>query len=142
MNNFKLYILQNNRTIYLSSFDGSETIQHNLSGVYDEELDEQENSQFTLTFSMLGRVGSCSDGVKLNEDSEVILDTKNNLPPHSTYHEMDNKLIDLLPVGAKLRLSQDNAGRVIDFVITKISPVPYQQNVEYKFTAQDIVSYQ
>lgn len=112
MKKFKLYLI-GRHNLCLSSFDIDNTTPQNGYGTYNESLSQSENDQYQLTFSMAQYVG---------------------------FQQNYNYYLDLLPIGAQLRLVRDDSSW-INFIITERSPQFLSGNLIYAFTAQDEVSF-
>lgn len=97
----------------LSSFDVDNITPQNGYGAYNESLSQSENDQYQLTFSMAQYVG---------------------------FKQNYNYYLDLLPIGARLRLVRDE-NSWINLIITERSPQFYAGNIIYAFTAQDEISF-
>ena len=110
MQSYELYAIHNGHKILLDAT--KLTVGH----VYNEQLTEAQNDQYTLTFDM----------------------------PRFIHFEGEtrqyNYWLDIVKLGYKLRLVLDKT-RIIDLIITSVSPALSQQNVVYSYTAQDEVSY-
>lgn len=83
---------------------------------YNEELSESENSQFSLSFSIVTK----------KYKNDYLIDT--------------NPLLSYYFIGAKLYLILDY-NKEIDFIIKDIQPSSSQNSAVYQITAQDEVSY-
>ena len=120
MKYFKIWLRNPGQNILLTSFD---LYNYNSlikpTGTFDEKLDEGENSQFTLTFSMMGYI--------IDKDSE------------NQVQLVKNYYVDLLPIGSYIELDYDST--LIGFIISDRTPKLYKNNVVYEYTAQDEVSY-
>lgn len=112
MRNFVLYLDLDNHLIPVGSSSASEFKEFST---YNENLDEAENDQYTLTFSVVAK-SYTDDKIQWN-------------PLLSFYH-----------MGAKMRLLIDGHKR-IDLIIKGVAPKTNQLNTEWNITAQDEVSY-
>jgi hypothetical protein len=113
--NFKLYIVNDRYKVCLTNFDSSNNA-NSFAWTHEEELEAEENDQYTLTFSMPGY--TIFDG-RLTK----------------------NHYVDIAQVGAKLVLYLDDETQQINFIISSIEPELKEDNVIYSYTAQDEVSY-
>lgn len=117
MKGFKLYFYPNDSTIpvLFSQYTDDET--SNIT--FNESLSENENDQYTLTFSI------------------VDIFAKNQRFPAVTV------LGQYLRIGRKLRLECENheSTNYIDFIISSISPEGKPSNIIYNITATDYFSY-
>lgn len=87
-----------------------------VTHVYGEQLTEAQNDQFTLTFNM-----------------PRFIDFKGETRQY-------NYWLDVVKMGAKLELVLDSF-RIIDLVVTSVSPSLNEQNIVYNYSAQDEISY-
>ncbi len=118
MKGYKLSFYDNSgNVILLSQYDPVVTENNTL--IYNENLTENENNQFNLTFSFSSVVASS-------------LRFPSNL-----------SLINILRIGRKLKLECENHSgtNYIDLIITSISPVGKPSNIIYNINAIDYFSY-
>ena len=111
-NDFILSVKVGSNYLPISSFISGQ--ENNLSFVFNENLTEEENSQYTLTFEVADRQYS---------GSEITF----------------CPFLHLLYIGADLRLEWNYT--FIDFVISEATPKTQQNSRVYAFTAKDEVSY-
>ena len=112
MREFTLYLNIQGDWTSISSPLGEDLLRFST---FDENLNESENNQYELTFSIVA---------KSFVDNKV------------TY----NPYLQFLFIGAKLHLIMDSTKR-IDLIIKNITPQTHGLNSIYQFTAQDEVSY-
>lgn len=117
MKKFQLYSIHKNHRALITSYEIGYTSNVPSSITYDEQLSQSDNDQYTLTFSMPRYLNFTAAG--------------------SQY----NYWLDIVKLGTKLRLVIDN-GKIIDFIVSAVSPALSRQNIIYNFTAQDEVSYE
>ena len=116
MRSFQIEIHYRNIQRILTRYDNihsDPTLQ--ILNTFAEELTEEENDQFTLTFSVPGYIQQNGSWVR-------------------------NHWLQLLQIGTKLRLRIDGS-RVIDLIIKSATPALNKENIIYNFTAQDELSY-
>ena len=113
--NFNLYVYNKFKLpIYITQFN-REGEYNNLYSTFDEKLNQANNDQITLTFSLSGKVP--------NEQGQMI----------------ENPYLKYLIFGNTICLDSD--GGFWELVITKIEPKIGSNCTIYQFTCQDIVSY-
>lgn len=88
---------------------------------FDESLEEQENSQFKLKFSINSAIQT------LNEETNAVM-------------EQANPLMHYYYIGAKMHVIIDEKER-IDFIITSIAPNSKNRNSVYTIQASDEVTF-
>ena len=117
MKGFKMFFYDNSNNPILIS-------QYNINSpsttlTFNEQITENENDQFDLTFSF----------------SSVL--AQNSRFPSQV------KLIDFLRIGRKLRLEFENHWdtNYVDFIIVSISPEGKESNIVYNVSAKDYFSY-
>lgn len=115
MKNYKIYVYNNRYNILISEFNINNNITNPMS-IFNENLSEQENSQYELTFSLSKYI--------YNGNKRII-----------------NNFFNLLQIGSQLKLEIDNGFQIILFTIKNIAPEIYSNNIIYNYTAQDIISY-
>ena len=113
MRNFKLYLIDQNSKILLTSFDDQSKTSFSPASTYNEKLQEQENSQYTLTFSIAKFI------------------TPNEL----------NQSAAKIHFGSKLILNIDNNNTQVELIVNSIQPTIYTKNIIYSVSAQDIISW-
>ena len=111
MTQFKILIIGRHTNLCLSSLNALKENVDNPFGTYNEQLSKSDNDQYQLTFSMTQYV----DG-------------------------QYNYYLNLLPIGAKIRLVIDES-ESIDLTITEKNPTINEGNISYSFSAQDYVSF-
>ena len=120
MNAYKIYVYTNNYKVLINEFDNKKENIDNPASIYDENLSEQENDQYELTFSL-------AKFIYYKNDSNIIKKIK-------------NYFFDLLQIGSKISIEFDD-NKIILLTIKSIGPNVYSDNIIYNYTAQDIVSY-
>ena len=120
MNAYKIYVYTNNYKVLINEFDNKKENIDNPASIYDENLSEQENDQYELTFSL-------AKFIYYKNDSNIIKKIK-------------NYFFDLLQIGSKISIEFDD-NKIILLTIKSIEPNVYSDNIIYNYTAQDIVSY-
>lgn len=116
MKGFKLSFYNNSgQLILLSNYDN----ENNNTLTFDENLTEEENNRYNLTFSIVDKISNA-----------------NRFP-------INTRLINSLRIGRKLRLECENhdGDNYIDFIIISISPEGKPDNIVYKISAVDHFSY-
>lgn len=113
MRNFELYLYDKNKKILLTSFDEQSKTSFSPASTFNEQLQEQENDQYTLTFSIAKYV------------------SPNEL----------NGFINKIYFGSKLKLIMDYGETDIDLIINSIQPTIYTHNIIYKISAEDEISW-
>lgn len=116
MNRFTLFSLFNRKQKLITSFNKEDNnIIYNPFSTFDEELTEEENSQYNLTFSIAGYVDLNGQKVK-------------------------NYWLDILKQGSLLKLILDDF-KEINLIIVKLEPQLFKDNIIYTFECQDELSY-
>lgn len=111
MTRFKILIVGRHTNLCLSSFNALKENVDNPFGTYNEQLSKSDNDQYQLTFSMTQYING-----------------------------QYNYYLDLLPIGAKIRLVIDES-ESIDLTITDKNPTINEGNIFYSFSAQDYASF-
>jgi hypothetical protein len=114
MKGFKLYFYNNEGNAILFSYfiiDGTS----NNTLTFDEQLEELENNQFNLNFSIMENIND----------------------------EINTSFYKHLKVGAKLKLEYENntGDDYVDFIITSISPEGRKENIKYNISATDYATF-
>ena len=113
MHNFELYLYDKNKKILLTSFDEQSKTSFSPASTFNEQLQEQENDQYTLTFSIAKYV------------------SPNEL----------NGFVNKIYFGSKLKLIMDYGETEVDLIINSIQPTVYTHNIIYKISAEDEISW-
>ena len=114
MRNFTIYL--NVLEDWISVSDPLGTEYGTQFSTYEETLQESENDQYTLNFTIAGKI--------IDQEKYVF-----------------NPLLQFYFIGAKMYLIMDDQEKRIDFVIKNIAPETNNRGTIYKITAQDEVSY-
>lgn len=110
-----------------------------MFSTYDEKLEEQDNSQYSLSFSIVTK--QYEDVYKPYHISTE-LDGGHNIDLFYTHFSdyVENPLLSFYNIGAKLYLVLDG-GKRIDLIIKNISPTSSSFASVFNITAQDELSY-
>ena len=117
MKSFEIFAIIRNHPVPITYFSSSNPSEpHDICATFNEQLQESENSQYTLTFDMAKYY-------------------------YERGQKRENIYLPLLLMGGKIRLELDDS-TVIDLIIKSITPSTMtEENTIYSFTAQDEVSY-
>jgi hypothetical protein len=145
MSKFKLYIKHGKDLIPLTFFESNKSTIL-TSSTYEEEIKEQTNNYFELTFKMSYYIETIISDAEL----KIQKNTENNVNPLNGVTSVDfnakptrikNPLFESVLHGTQLRLIDKN-GIAWDSIVTEMSYDFKQDNIIVSFTAIDIFSYQ